>query len=333
MIDTECRSLFGRACALVLLNGAVLFAAEEYDPLELPSGEAIKTIDLTIKDDSRSREIPIRVYLPESKSAAPVVLFSHGLGGDRSNSPYLGNHWAGRGYVCVFMQHPGSDDSLWRGKPFAERMPSMRKGVSLENFMLRVKDVPVVIDQLAKWNKDDASELKGRMDLEHIGMCGHSFGAVTTQAVSGQHYPVTGASLTDKRIKAALAFSPSSPRQGSVPKTAFGEVKIPWMLMTGTKDSSPVGEQTVESRLLVYPALPPGDKYELVLDGAEHSAFGDRPLPGETGRRNPNHHRVITALSTAFWDAYLRGDDAAKAWLEGDGPKSVMEAGDKLQKK
>lgn len=320
-------------CALVLWQGVRLSAAEKYDPLSLPSESAAKTVDFVVKDESRSREIPIRVYLPEGKSAAPVVLFSHGLGGDRSNSPYLGNHWAGHGYVCVFMQHPGSDDSLWRGKPFAERMPAMRKGVSLENFVLRVKDVPAVLDELERWNKDDGSELKGRMDLEHIGMCGHSFGAVTTQAMSGQRFPLTSTPLTDSRIKAAIAFSPSAPRKGSVPKTAFGDVKIPWLLMTGTKDTAPVGDQTVESRLLVFPALPPGDKYELVLDGAEHSAFGDRPLPGETGRRNPNHHRVILALSTAFWDAYLRGDGDAKAWLEGDGPKSVLEPGDKWQKK
>jgi hypothetical protein len=41
----------------------------------------------------------------------------------------------------------------------------------------------------------------------------------------------------------------------------------------------------------------------LVLHNAEHSVFTDRPLPGEREPRNPNHHRVILALSTAFWDA------------------------------
>jgi predicted dienelactone hydrolase len=333
MLRVENRWLLGYVFLMMLLPGAALFAAEKYDPLKLPKEAVANPLDLVVKDDARSREIPVRAYLPEGKSAAPVVLFSHGLGGDRSNSPYLGQHWAGRGYVAVFVQHPGSDDSVWRKRPFAERLPAMRQAASLENFMLRVKDVPAVLDQLERWNKDDASELKGRMDLEHIGMSGHSFGAVTTQAVSGQRYLVSNSSLTDPRIKAAIAFSPSAPRKSIVPKVAFGDVKIPWMLMTGTKDTAPIGDQTVESRLLVFPALPAGDKYELVLDDAEHSAFGDRPLPGETGKRNPNHHRVILALSTAFWDAYLRGDADAKAWLEGDGPKSVLEPGDKWQKK
>jgi predicted dienelactone hydrolase len=318
----------------VFYPGSMLAADQKpkYDPLEVSKDNLPAPLDLTVKDTARSREIPVRIYLPPNKLAAPVVLFSHGLGGSRENSPYLGTHWQARGYVAVFMQHPGSDESVWRGKPFAGRLPAMRDAASLDNFVLRVKDVPAVIDQLEQWNKADGNELKARLDMEHIGMCGHSFGATTTQAVSGQRFPVTGTSLTDKRIKAAIAFSPSSPRNFDVNK-AFGEVSIPWMLMTGTQDVAPIGDQDVKSRLAVFPALPPGDKYEVVLKDAQHSAFGDRPLPGEKLQRNPNHHRVILALSTAFWDTYLRNDVSAKTWLSGDGPKSVMESADVWEKK
>jgi predicted dienelactone hydrolase len=70
--------------------------------------------DLVVKDEKRSREIPIRVYLPTDQAAAPVVLFSHGLGGNREGSAFLGKHWAARGYVAVFVQHPGSDDCVWK---------------------------------------------------------------------------------------------------------------------------------------------------------------------------------------------------------------------------
>ena len=153
-------------------------------------------------------------------------------------------------------------------------------------------------------------------------MSGHSFGAVTTQAVSGQAFGRAGARFTDARIRAAIAFSPSSPRRGDA-AAAFGAVKIPWMLMTGTKDTAPIGDADVASRLAVFPSLPPGSKYELVLADAEHSAFGDRPLPGDRAARNPNHHRAILALSTAFWDAHLRGFEAAREWLDGTGARSV----------
>ena len=310
-------------------------AESKYDPLALPTADLPTPIEAVVKDASReNREIPLYVYLPTTKSPAPVVIFSHGLGGSNRGSAFLGKHWAARGYVAVFVQHPGSDEGVWRGKrTLAERLDSMRKAAGVDNFLLRVKDIPAVITQLEKWNKDPEHPLSGRLDLKKIGMSGHSFGAATTQGVSGQKYPLTGGAFTDKRISAAISFSPSSPRKSMQPSEAFGSVKIPWMLMTGTKDTAPIGEQTVESRLAVFPALPPGDKYEIVLDNAEHSVFTERPLPGEKERRNPNHRKVILALSTAFWDAYVRDDPQAKAWLQGDGPQHVMEPGDRWQKK
>ena len=127
-------------------------------------------------------------------------------------------------------------------------------------------------------------------------------------------------------------MSPGAPQLGRA-ETAFGAVEIPWLLMTGTEDDSLISNADAASRRKVFAALPPGGHYELVLDGAEHSAFGDRALPGDREPRNPNHHRAILALSTAFWDTHLRGDDAARAWLTGDGPRSVLEKADRWQRK
>ena len=285
-----------------------------------------------MQDAGRTRDIALRIYLPAGTNAAAVVLFSHGLGGSCENNPYLGRHWAARGYVAVFMQHPGSDAPVWKEAPAEERMEALRDAAGVKNFVLRVKDVPAVLDQLEAWNRQPGHVLAGRLDLARVGMSGHSFGAVTTQAVSGQAFPFGVLTPTDSRIKAAIAFSPSMPRRGDA-KKAFGDVRVPWLLMTGTRDTSPIGDIDVAARLGVFPALPPGGKYELVLEGAEHSAFGDRPLPGDKEPRNPNHHRVILALSTAFWDAYLRGDAAAKAWLDGDGPRSLLEPKDRWQRK
>jgi predicted dienelactone hydrolase len=323
-----------RTVSLLLIVSAPLLVARSdvpYDPLLIDKDQSTQTA-LTVRDQKRSRDIPIRVYLPKEKTSAPVVLFSHGLGGSREGSAYLGSHWAARGYVAVFLQHPGSDDSVWKDQPAAQRMAAMRAAADLENFLLRVDDVRAVIDQLDGWNKTTGNPLAGRLDLKRIGMSGHSFGAVTTQAVSGQRF-VRGAAMTDVRIKAAVIMSPSGARRGGDQTLAFGGVKIPWMLLTGTKDSAPIGDADVASRLSVFPALPPGSKYELVLYNAEHSAFTERALPGDAQPRNPNHHRSILALTTAFWDAYLRGDARAKAWLDGDGPRKILEKDDRWQRK
>jgi predicted dienelactone hydrolase len=312
-----------------ILAGAILFVAS---CTSAAAGPAAAPLDVTVRDGSRSREIPLRVYRPSSTTPAPVVLFSHGLGGSREGSAYLGEHWAEHGYVVVFLQHAGSDSAVWQGVPRERRRAALTEAASAGHLVLRVGDVSAVLDQLEVWNRTAGHPLNGRLDLARVGMSGHSFGAVTTQAVSGQAMGPAGARFTDRRIKAALALSPSSPTRGDA-KEAFGSVGIPWMLMTGTKDESPIRDIDVASRLRVFPALPPGDKYELVLEGAEHSAFGDRPLPGDRAPRNPNHHRAILALSTAFWNAHLRGDEAARAWLRGAGPRSVLQDRDRWQLK
>jgi predicted dienelactone hydrolase len=318
---------------LLVVSASVLIAKSEtaYDPLLVDKYQPLAQ-DLTVKDEKRSREIPIRVYLPKEKSAAPVVLFSHGLGGSREGSAFLGNHWAARGYVAVFLQHPGSDDSVWKDKPPRERMAAMRAAADLENFVLRVDDVRAVLDRLDQWNQSSGNPLSGRLDMKRIGMSGHSFGAVTTQAVSGQLF-MRGTDLSDSRIKAAVIMSPGGPRRGGVATMAFGSVKIPWMLLTGTRDTAPIGDADMASRLSVFPALPAGGKYELVLYNAEHSAFTERALPGDSQPRNPNHHRSILALTTAFWDAYLRDDPNARKWLDGDGPRKILDKEDRWQRK
>jgi predicted dienelactone hydrolase len=304
--------------------------AAGYNPLTVSTKDRGTQLDLTVQDSSRERDIPIRVYLPAVTMAAGVILFSHGLGGSRTGSAFLGEHWSGRGYVAVFIQHPGSDDSIWLNQPVQQRLQALKTAASLDNFLLRVRDVSSVLNQLQIWNVDKSNTLSGRLDLTKVGMSGHSFGAVTTEAVSGEVFSLEGAKFTDSRIKAAIAFSPSTPRGMSASK-AFGEVRIPWMLMTGTKDVSPIGQADLVSRLAVYPALHGAPKYEVVLNKAEHSVFTERALPGDREPRNPNHHRVILALSTAFWDAYLRGDAQALAWLNGPGPRSVMEPDDQWQ--
>jgi predicted dienelactone hydrolase len=333
MKDNKYRILCMLTISLLLFAAQAIAAESSYDPLAISARFTPEILDLTVHDAERDRDIPIRVYLPSEKSPVPVVLFSHGLGGSREGSAYLGNHWAARGYVAVFLQHPGSDTSVWKDKPLGQRMEAMQEAAGAQNFLLRVKDVPAVLDQLDRWEKTDRHVLAGRLDTMRIGMSGHSFGAVTTQAVSGQNFGRGKLSFTDPRIKAAIVFSPSSPRRGGDPQQAFGNVKIPWMLMTGTKDIAPIGDADMESRLAVFPALPPNGKYELVLYGAEHSAFTDRALPGDVEKRNPNHHRAILALSTAFWDSYLRDNRAAKTWLDGDSPRSVLEKDDRWQKK
>jgi predicted dienelactone hydrolase len=303
-----------------------------YDPLRVDDDATAAPLELSVTDEKRRREIPLRVWLPRDARPAPVIVFSHGLGGTREGYSQLARQWSARGYAVVQPQHAGSDDAVWKDVPRAGRLDALRSAANVGNFVARAEDVPAVLDALARWNDEAGHPLRGRLDLSRVGMSGHSFGAVTTQAVSGESFPLVGARYTDPRIRAALPMSPSAPRRGDA-TAAFAQVRIPWLLMTGTRDVVPIGGATLESRRAVYPALPAGGKYELVLAGAEHSAFSDRALPTDVAPRNPAQTRTILAISTAFWDAYLRDDAAARAWLDGDGVRAVLAPGDGWQRK
>lgn len=310
------------ACLIHVLSAA-------YDPLDRPASGPAAPLELQVADPESGRTVPLRVHLPARPGPAPTVLFSHGLGGTNHGVTYLADHWSARGFAVVCLQHPGSDEGVWRDEKLGRRMAAMKQAASGRNLMLRVRDVQRTLDALERWTATPGHPLQGRIDMAAIGMSGHSFGALTTQAVSGQSVPLLGARFTDPRIRAALPMSPSSPRAGD-PGRAFGSVTIPWMLFTGTEDTAPIGNTDVASRLAVYPALPAGiPRYELVLGGAPHSAFTDRLR--QSTPESERYHRTVLALSTAFWDAHLRRAADARAWLEGAGPRAVLDASDRWQ--
>lgn len=317
-------------CAVLALTSFAVFAGEAvgYDPMKVKDGEIVsKTSE--VKDGTRDRILPIRIYLPETDAPAPVILFSHGLGGSRDNNAYLGNHWAKRGYVVVFVQHPGSDESVWKDTPPSERMAALKEAASAKNLILRATDIPVVIDTLTTWNSAEGNPLKGRLDLKHIGMSGHSFGAVTTQAVAGQSIGGGNAAFTEPRVSAAVMFSPSPPKLGDA-AVAFASIKIPCLLMTGTLDTSPISNAAAEDRLKVFPHLTRAPAWQVVFDKATHMSFGDRDLKRNSENEN-RYHPAILALTTAFWDAELKSDTSACAWLNGDGSRSALAAEDQWQ--
>src|SRR5262245_56462669 len=166
-----------RIIALAVVSGlGTMLHAAEYKKSAGP--HEVGTLKLEWKDAKRDRTVPVKIYLPKSAGPFPVIIFSHGLGGSRDGYEYLGRHWASHGYVCVHLQHHGSDSALWVGKGYDQA--ALRKAASdPKNAADRPQDVHFAIDELTKLNASD-SQLKGRLNLNNIGMAGHSFGAYTT---------------------------------------------------------------------------------------------------------------------------------------------------------
>jgi hypothetical protein len=241
-----------------------------------------------------------------------VVVFSHGLGGSRENYEYLGSYWAAHGLVSVHPQHIGSDDSLWKNGG----LEGMRRGMTLQAVQDRPRDVSFVLDQLQSLNNDATWPLHGKLNLAQIGMSGHSFGANTTLLVSGVKTPLGG--LADPRVKCAIAMS-SPPPIGRNYGTMYGGIKIPIFHMTGTRDSTQFDRpgSTPLDRRIPYDNST-DTAYLVTFAGGDHMLFSGREGAGRDAASDARNHLLIQEATTAFWDAYLKSDARALAWLQND---------------
>ena len=278
--------------------------------------------DLRWTDVERSRTLPLRLRLPDAPGQRPVILFSHGLGGSVDGGRFWGEHWASHGFLVIHIQHPGSDASVWREA--SRPAMALEQAADLEQFIARVRDVQYVLDELARRQRA-GDALAARADLARIGMSGHSFGAITTQAIAGQDYEVPArlaqrlGPTADPRPRAFVAFSPSARSRQQLGQ--FAAITRPFFGVTGTRDGLvgmglgvPAGQ-----RLLPFEGMPPDDKYLLNLTGADHMVFNGGPrwrVEGSDPQLDALHVRLVQETTTAFWRAYLLDDRNALAWLQ-----------------
>lgn len=281
-----------------------LLAREDAEPpfKQEPGPAKFTVLDRVWHDGARDRDVPVRVYLPEGKGNCPVTVFSHGLGGSREGYVFLGESWASHGYVSVHLQHPGSDDGLWKGADEGERRRAMISGASAENARLRVGDMTFALDQLERLNRDEGA-LSGRLDLDRIGAAGHSFGALTVELATG-----AGRRLipTDPRIKAVIPMSSPVPPLVK----GYGGIQIPALHMTGTEDVSM--HTTAEARLIPFQQATFSPTYLVNFKGGTHSIFGGRDVTGRAAK--DKYSKYILQATNAFWDAHLKGAPAAREW-------------------
>ncbi len=285
----------------------------------------VQSILLTWEDSARSRSLPIKVYYPaDGEGRHPVIVFSHGLGGSRNGYAYLGRNWASHGYVSVHLQHPGSDDAIWRGSRPSEVMDRLREASRNPRAALdRYLDVRFALDRLVEFDRLPQFEgkpnpLAGRLDLDRIGMAGHSFGALTTLAAVGQLVGMPRADYSDARIRAAIPMSAPVPGWRLDLDRDYAGIRVPLMHMTGTLDDSPIGNTRAADRRIPFDRISQAEQYLIIFRDGDHMIFGGRSGMLERFSRrsgDADFHRMICAASLAFWDAYLRESTEARRWL------------------
>lgn len=278
----------------------------------------IETVSGVWTDAARNREVPWLMRLPVAGApAAPVVVYSHGLGGSRDGGARLSAHLASHGYALVHLQHAGSDTSIWGGvRPridTVDRAALLRRVADPRVSLARFGDAPFAVEQIRTLARD---AMAGRLDMGRMGMAGHSFGALSTQVAAGQVFP-GGASMPVDAFSAFIAMSPSGDRGGN-DLAAFAKVSRPFMCLTGTEDSFALNAAVTSAadRLRVYAALPKDTPaVQVVLKDGDHFVFDGRILTGPPRPGDARQQAIIDASVLAFLDAMLREDRAARGFL------------------
>jgi len=295
--------------------------------------EAIEFAELL--DPVRGRKVPIKAHVPAEGGPFPVVVVSHGGGGHWDANFAQAHHLASHGYVVLALEHVGSNtDVMRRLFRIGANLKAMTRDAN--EVLGRPKDISFAIDRAEEWNKTH-DKLRGRLDVDHVGVLGHSFGAYTTLVVAGMRPALNwlmpavapgqglGPDLRDSRVDCGVALSPQGPGEPFFIDASYASLKTPLLGISGSKDEQQGARP--ENRRRAYELWPPGDKYLIWLANADHTAFSDST--GSTRRMLRSNARddvqpVVRAATLLFFNAYLKRDATAKKLLSAEGLRPYL---------
>lgn len=211
--------------------------SDEYDPFvrgPLPVG--VRTIQA--RDRNRNRVFPCEIWYPTTAQHAgqdiepttqdvftvspgntprsqmavrdapletgtfPLIIFSHPSGGNRRSATFLCTHLTSHGYVVAALNHSevvAAELARRDGETAEQKMARQEAWISN-----RVPDIDFLLDHLLSgetWNSGT------RLDLNQIGIVGHSFGGWTALSA------IDGGGTTASRIGAVVALAPGGSSQ------------------------------------------------------------------------------------------------------------------------
>ncbi len=248
---------------------------------------------LQILDDVRFRSLPVDVWYPTDATTGepaiytfipgvslpsdaafqdaplapggpfPVVVYSHGSGGQSYIASFFTEALASHGFVVIAPNHVGNTAT------------EVLFGLGDEPEIVaynRPADTAFVISEMLDRSADPESPFFDFMDAERIGMAGHSFGGFTAYAAAGG-LPATSDDVTavpvDDRIDAIVAMAPVT---SFLPENVLASITIPTMVITGTDDqTTPIDPESTQA----FEQVSSGYAYRVDLDGAAHQSFTD----------------------------------------------------------
>lgn len=351
-----------------------------------PVGYTTTTIAYANALDGQTRELPLHVWYPAledgdfkatyralgvialgsdvavenaavATGAFPLVVYSHGSGGDGVLAFEYGEQMASHGYVVVAPTHVGNTTG---NRLFGGAQP-------LVNMLAqRPLDIRGTLDAI---ERSEHAVLRAA-STDEVVLFGHSFGAYTALAIAGVQISADQLDFlcddegddcsirSDPRYLAQLergwkdrrvvAFGAQAPAfVEAMVEESFSRVEIPMLLMSGRQDVTTTHE---EQAIPIWEGLHHREDVWLDFVNAGHQSFVTtcrdlatwqqdlllyRPQEDGCGPDQTNAMTVVyyTAAAMRRWsDAYLRDDDAllseVKTAQGADGVVEVSTRGD-----
>ncbi|MGF1535796.1 MAG: alpha/beta hydrolase [Elainellaceae cyanobacterium] len=290
------------------------------------------------------REFYVNVVHPAQwrPGKTPVIVLSHGLASRPEYFAGLAAHMASYGYVVAMPQHPGSDVNYQN---------DLIKGLTntlfdLGEFIDRPQDISAVIDELERRND---SEFGGRLDLEHVGVGGHSFGGYTALAVAGatidfknletecgdrfgylntslllqcqaRELPRQAYTFRDERVQSVLVMNPVN--SSIYGREGLSQVQIPALVLSGSHDPA---TPAVFEQFRTFPWLGSQERYLGLIEGHAHIDFSVID-PGITDTINSINGLTLAeseiietysqGFSLAFFGVHAAQDEDYRRYLQ-----------------
>lgn len=140
--------------------------------------------NLTLYDQKRDRSLAVTLYRPQidldTSAKIPLIIISPGFSAKKEQFSYLAEHLASYGMAVAILDHPGSDyaqvENFFAG--------TTKEILTAQELINRPQDISYLLDELQRKQQLNPSSL-GNLNLEKVGIIGHSIGAYTALALGG----------------------------------------------------------------------------------------------------------------------------------------------------
>jgi dienelactone hydrolase len=231
-------------------------------------------------DHADERRLVTHVYLPAGRGPFPFIAFAHGLNGHPRKFTELLGTWAEAGYAVAAPAFPLSNDEVPGEATFADLAE-------------QPGDISFVIDQMLALSEDSQSPVFGTVDPERIGVAGLSLGGATTYGVAFNDC------CLDERPIAAMVLDGARLAVGGEFDLTRG---LPLLIVHADEDYALAYSEAADA---YADAVAP--KWLVTLHEFAHAEpFEDTVDPADD---------LVHAVTVAFWDRYLDGDEGAEERL------------------